>query len=267
MLPPGLGRRQRLVGAQPDGPPVDLRLGADARVRSAPSAGRSRRRGSTTLRGGRVPRRARGVPRRHRQRRLARARRRARHRRSPRRSTIAASHGAALRGTSPRTLPRQVRFSLNVEQLPSRHNRVTIDRALRRRARQPAAGDRATRSTTTRSRGMAAAKRLLQRGLRARRDRGRTTPAERHGFPSVALRRRRAPYHGIGPLRGHALHGRRPGDLRGRCRPALLGAPQPLPGRRRQLARRWATSNPTLTLAALTLRARPTRLRQGAGRR
>ena len=63
----------------------------------------------------------------------------------------------------------------------------------------------------------------------------RTDPAAGTWFPSVDDGEDRFHYHGMGHFAGTHVMGAGAATLGGRRRPAVLGAPQPVPRRRRQL--------------------------------
>ena len=173
-------------------------------------------------------------------------------------STVAAAvtgqglYGARLRGYLEETLPRHVRFSLAVEQLPSPANRVTIDP----RYTDPLGNPRPVISYHIDDytlAGMAAATGVAQQGFSQAGIEDRTDPASAAWFPSVAYDGQVFHYHGMGHFAGtHAMGGS--------AADSVVDADQ----------RSWAhrnlfvvgsgsfptmgTSNPTLTMAALSLR-------------
>ena len=173
-------------------------------------------------------------------------------------STVAAAvtgqglYGARLRGYLEETLPRHVRFSLAVEQLPSPANRVTIDP----RYTDPLGNPRPVISYHIDDytlAGMAAATGVAQQVFSQAGIEDRTDPASAAWFPSVAYDGQVFHYHGMGHFAGtHAMGGS--------AADSVVDADQ----------RSWAhrnlfvvgsgsfptmgTSNPTLTMAALSLR-------------
>jgi choline dehydrogenase-like flavoprotein len=173
-------------------------------------------------------------------------------------STVAAAvtgqglYGARLRGYLEETLPRHVRFSLAVEQLPSPANRVTIDP----RYTDPLGNPRPVISYHIDDytlAGMAAATGVYQQVFSQAGIEDRTDPASAAWFPSVAHDGQVFHYHGMGHFAGtHAMGGS--------AADSVVDADQ----------RSWAhrnlfvvgsgsfptmgTSNPTLTMAALSLR-------------
>ena len=173
-------------------------------------------------------------------------------------STVAAAvtgqglYGARLRGYLEETLPRHVRFSLAVEQLPSPANRVTIDP----RYTDPLGNPRPVISYHIDDytlAGMAAATGVAQQVFSQAGIEDRTDPASAAWFPSVAYDGQVFHYHGMGHFAGtHAMGGS--------AADSVVDVDQ----------RSWAhrnlfvvgsgsfptmgTSNPTLTVAALSLR-------------
>ena len=173
-------------------------------------------------------------------------------------STVAAAvtgqglYGARLRGYLEETLPRHVRFSLAVEQLPSPANRVTIDP----RYTDPLGNPRPVISYHIDDytlAGMAAATGVAQQVFSQAGIEDRTDPASAAWFPSVAYDGQVFHYHGMGHFAGTHAMGSSAAD-------SVVDADQ----------RSWAhrnlfvvgsgsfptmgTSNPTLTVAALSLR-------------
>ena len=173
-------------------------------------------------------------------------------------STVAAAvtgqglYGARLRGYLEETLPRHVRFSLAVEQLPSPANRVTIDP----RYTDPLGNPRPVISYHIDDytlAGMAAATGVAQQVFSQAGIEDRTDPASAAWFPSVAYDGQVFHYHGMGHFAGTHAMGSSAAD-------SVVDADQ----------RSWAhrnlfvvgsgsfptmgTSNPTLTMAALSLR-------------
>ena len=160
--------------------------------------------------------------------------------------------GTRLRRHLETTLPRQVRFSVAVEQLPSPDNRVTIDP----RYVDPLGNPRPVISYHVDDytlAGMAAATDVYQRVFSQAGIEDRTDPAAGSWFPSVAYDGRVFHYHGMGHFAGTHAMGSSAAD-------SVVDADQ----------RSWAhrnlfvvgsgsfptmgTSNPTLTMAALSLR-------------
>jgi choline dehydrogenase-like flavoprotein len=160
--------------------------------------------------------------------------------------------GAELLGHLRSVLSRQVRFSLNVEQLPSRDNRVTIDP----RYLDPLGNPRPVISYDiddyTRA-GMAAAKRFYQDVFARAGITDASDTTNGVWFPSVTYQGGEYRYHGMGHFAGTHVMGNDPST-------SVVDADQ----------RSWehrnlfligsgsfptmGTSNPTLTLAALALR-------------
>ena len=173
-------------------------------------------------------------------------------------STVAAAvtgqglYGARLRGYLEETLPRHVRFSLAVEQLPSPANRVTIDP----RYTDPLGNPRPVISYHIDDytlAGMAAATGVAQQVFSQAGIEDRTGAEDESWFPSAAYDGQVFHYHGMGHFAGtHAMGGS--------AADSVVDADQ----------RSWAhrnlfvvgsgsfptmgTSNPTLTMAALSLR-------------
>jgi choline dehydrogenase-like flavoprotein len=176
---------------------------------------------------------------------------------APDRDVAEAVAGGGLYGTRLRrhleaTLPRQVRFSVAVEQLPSAGNRVTIDP----RYVDPLGNPRPVISYRVGDytlAGMAAATEVYRRMFRQAGIEDRTDPAAGNWFPSASYQGRVFHYHGMGHFAGTHVMGTSAGD-------SVVGTDQ----------RSWAhrnlfvvgsgsfptmgTSNPTLTMAALSLR-------------
>lgn len=176
---------------------------------------------------------------------------------APDTSVSAAVTGQQMFGTRLRrhlegTLPRQVRFSVAVEQLPSPDNRVTIDP----RYVDPLGNPRPVISYHVDDytlAGMAAATDVYQRVFSQAGIEDRSDPAEGSWFPSAAYDGRVFHYHGMGHFAGTHAMGTSAAD-------SVVDADQ----------RSWAhrnlfvvgsgsfptmgTSNPTLTMAALSLR-------------
>jgi choline dehydrogenase-like flavoprotein len=160
--------------------------------------------------------------------------------------------GANLRGHLEATLPRHVRFSVAVEQLWSAANRVTIDP----RYTDPLGNPRPVISYHLDDytlAGMAAATGVYQRMFRRAGIEDHTDPASSNWFPSAAYDGQVFHYHGMGHFAGTHVMGTSATD-------SVVDADQ----------RSWAhanlfivgsgsfptmgTSNPTLTMAALSLR-------------
>ncbi len=160
--------------------------------------------------------------------------------------------GTRLREYLRTTLPRQVRFSVAIEQLPSPDNNVTIDP----RYLDPLGNPRPVISyhiDPYTLAGMAAATDVCHQVFGRAGIQDCTNPAEGSWFPSVRYDGREYHYHGMGHLAGTHVMGRRAED-------SVVDASQ----------RSWehrnlyvvgsgsfptmGTSNPTLTMAALTLR-------------
>lgn len=160
--------------------------------------------------------------------------------------------GASLRGHLEATLPRHVRFSLAVEQLWSAANRVTIDPRYTDQLGnpRPVIGYHIDDYTLA---GMAAATGVYQRMFARAGIEDRTDPSSSSWFPSAAYDGRVFHYHGMGHFAGTHVMGSSAAD-------SVVDADQ----------RSWAhsnlfivgsgsfpsmgTSNPTLTMAALSLR-------------
>jgi choline dehydrogenase-like flavoprotein len=160
--------------------------------------------------------------------------------------------GAELRRHLADTLSRQVRFSLAVEQLPLAANRVTIDpgRVDALGNPRPVIDYQIDEYTL---RGFAAARGVSEAMFRQAGIADHTNPTEGTWFPSVSHDGDEFHYHGMGHFGGTHLMGDRPED-------SVTDAHQ----------RSWAhrnlflvgsgsfptlgTSNPTLTIAALSLR-------------
>lgn len=160
--------------------------------------------------------------------------------------------GSGLRGHLADTLPRHVRFSLAIEQLPSADNSVTIDP----RYTDPLGNPRPVISyhidDYTRA-GMAAATDVARQVFRQAGIEDRSGSKDAGWFPSVSYGDEEFHYHGMGHFAGTHVMGSSPED-------SVVDADQ----------RSWehrnlflvgsgsfptmGTSNPTLTLAALSLR-------------
>jgi choline dehydrogenase-like flavoprotein len=161
-------------------------------------------------------------------------------------------YGPQLREHLASTLPRHVRFSINVEQLPSPANRVTIDpRHIDALGNPRPVIDYRIEDYTLA--GMAAATSFYREVFRHAGIEDHSNPAEGSWFPSVAYGDDEFHYHGMGHFAGtHVM-----GD---NAQESVVDADQ----------RSWehrnlflvgsgsfptmGTSNPTLTMAALTLR-------------
>jgi choline dehydrogenase-like flavoprotein len=162
-------------------------------------------------------------------------------------------HGAALREHLTSVLRRQVRFSLNVEQLPSPSNRISIDPAYLDGFGNPRPVIHYDIDEYTLA-GLAAAHRTYQAVFQQAGIEDCTDPEAGVWFPSVSYRGQEFRYHGMGHFAGTHVMGHDPtnsvvdADQRSWEHPNLflLGSGSfPTMG----------TSNPTLTLAALALRA------------
>ena len=160
--------------------------------------------------------------------------------------------GSRLREELAATLPRQVRLSLAVEQLPDRDNRVTIDPSYRDDFGnpRPVIDYRIDDYTLA---GMTAADRVAKAIFRRAGIVDCTDPATELPFPVAYHEGREFRYHGMGHFAGTHVMGGDPGnsvvDSHQRCwehpNLFLVGSGSfPTMG----------TSNPTLTLAALALR-------------
>jgi choline dehydrogenase-like flavoprotein len=172
-------------------------------------------------------------------------------------STVAEAVGRGLYGQDlvghlRSVLSRQVRFSLNVEQLPSRDNRVTIDpRYLDVLGNPRPVIDYDIDDYTLA--GMAAATKFYQDVFTRAGIENHSDPAQGAWFPSVSYQDQEYRYHGMGHFAGTHVMGNDP-------QTSVVDADQ----------RSWehrnlfligsgsfptmGTSNPTLTLAALVLR-------------
>jgi choline dehydrogenase-like flavoprotein len=149
-------------------------------------------------------------------------------------------------------LSRQVRFSLNVEQLPSPDNRVSLDARYLDALGNPRPVIHYDIDDYSRA-GMAAAKKFYQDVFARAGIQDVSDPAQGVWFPSVSYQGEEFGYHGMGHFAGTHVMGDDPGT-------SVVDADQ----------RSWehrnlfligsgsfptmGTSNPTLTLAALTLR-------------
>jgi choline dehydrogenase-like flavoprotein len=162
-------------------------------------------------------------------------------------------HGAALREHLTSVLRRQVRFSLNVEQLPSPSNRISIDPAYVDGFGNPRPVIHYDIDEYTLA-GMAAAHRTYQAVFQRAGIEDSSDPEAGVWFPSVSYQGQEFRYHGMGHFSGTHVMGDDPtnsvvdADQRSWEHPNLfvLGSGSfPTMG----------TSNPTLTLAALALRA------------
>ncbi|MCW2539394.1 MAG: glucose-methanol-choline oxidoreductase [Frankiales bacterium] len=160
--------------------------------------------------------------------------------------------GTALREHLRSTLSRHVRFSLNVEQLPSRSNRVSIDPRYVDLLGNPRPVINYDIDEYTLA-GMAAAKRVYQEVFRRAGIKDCTDPEQGVWFPSVAYQGDTLHYHGMGHFAGTHVMGNDPAqsvvDTDQRCwehRNLFLVGSGSFPT--------MGTSNPTLTLAALALR-------------
>ena len=160
--------------------------------------------------------------------------------------------GTRLRRHLEATLPRQVRFSVAVEQLPSPNNKVTIDP----RYVDPLGNPRPVISYHVDDytlAGMAAATDVYQRVFAQAGIEDRTDSGEGAWFPSLAYDGRVFHYHGMGHFAGtHTMGSSAAGsvvDADQRCwahRNLFVVGSGSFPT--------MGTSNPTLTMAALSLR-------------
>jgi choline dehydrogenase-like flavoprotein len=160
--------------------------------------------------------------------------------------------GTELRAELARTLPRHVRFSVAVEQLPSPANNVSIDP----RYLDPLGNPRPVISYHIDDytlAGMAAATDVCRQVFRRAGIEDRTDPEQGMWFPSVGYQGRVFHYHGMGHFAGtHVMGSSRTGSVVDTDQRSwehrnlyLVGSGSfPTMG----------TSNPTLTMAALTLR-------------
>jgi choline dehydrogenase-like flavoprotein len=162
-------------------------------------------------------------------------------------------HGVALREHLTSVLRRQVRFSLNVEQLPDPDNRISIDPAYRDGFGNPRPVISYDIGEYTLA-GMAAAHRTYQAVFERAGIQDCSDPEAGVWFPSVSYQGQEFRYHGMGHFAGTHVMGDDPTS-------SVVDADQ----------RSWehrnlfvlgsgsfptmGTSNPTLTLAALALRA------------
>jgi choline dehydrogenase-like flavoprotein len=160
--------------------------------------------------------------------------------------------GPRLRGHLEATLPRHVRFSVAVEQLPSPANNVSIDPRYVDALGNPRPVISYHLDDYTLA-GMAAATAVYRQVFRRAGIQDCTNPEQGTWFPSVAYGSRVFHYHGMGHFAGTHVMGSSPGD-------SVVDTDQ----------RSWehrnlyvvgsgsfptmGTSNPTLTMAALTLR-------------
>jgi len=162
-------------------------------------------------------------------------------------------HGSALRQYLASGLPRQVRFSLNVEQLPSPANRVTIAPDHRDALGNPRPVINYAIDDYTLA-GLATARRFYQEvfrraGVEDHSDRGNGS-----WFPTVEYKGDTFQYHGMGHFAGTHVMGQTSADS--------VVDPDQRSWAHRNLFMMGAgsfptmgTSNPTLTLAALALRS------------
>jgi len=161
-------------------------------------------------------------------------------------------YGPELRRHLSTVLPRQVRFSLNVEQLPSLDNRVSIDARAVDRLGNPRPVIHYAIDEYTLA-GMAEARRVYQEIFRRAGIEDRTNPDEGSWFPAVTYHGDVLHYHGMGHFAGTHVMGSDPSasvvDVDQRCwehRNLFLVGSGSFPT--------MGTSNPTLTMAALALR-------------
>jgi choline dehydrogenase-like flavoprotein len=172
-------------------------------------------------------------------------------------------YGTRLHEHLARTLPRQVRFSVAVEQLPSPANNISIDP----RHVDPLGNPRPVVSYHLDDytlAGMAAATEVYRQVFRQAGIQDCTDPAEGNWCPSVAYDGQLFHYHGMGHLAGTHVMG-------GSAEESVVDPDQ----------RSWehrnlyvvgagsfptmGTSNPTLTMAALTLRTAKHMIKELAG--
>ena len=160
--------------------------------------------------------------------------------------------GADLRAHLTATLPRHVRFSLNVEQLPSMTNRVSIDPRQVDKLGNPRPVINYDIDEYTLA-GMAAAKRFYQGVFRRAGIDDRTDQEHAAWFPTVTYQGDMFRYHGMGHFAGTHVMGDDASlsvvDTDQRCwehRNLFLVGSGSFPT--------MGTSNPTLTMAALALR-------------
>ncbi|AVA24690.1 GMC family oxidoreductase [Rhizobium sp. NXC24] len=161
-------------------------------------------------------------------------------------------YGSALRGELEATLPRQIRFSLAVEQLPDAANSVSIDP----RYRDPLGNPRPVidyRIDDYTLAGMAAASGVAEAVFRRAGIKDCTDPDKGSWFPTVDYKGRTFSYHGMGHFAGTHAMGADPSgsvlDLDQRAwehRNLFIVGSGSFPT--------LGTSNPTLTLSALALR-------------
>lgn len=161
-------------------------------------------------------------------------------------------YGKRLRGHLEETLPRQVRFSVAVEQLPSPANSVSIDP----RHLDPLGNPRPVLSYHLDDytlAGMAAATGVYREMFRRAGIQDCTDPEQGTWFPSAGYQGEVYHYHGMGHLAGTHVMG-------GRAEDSVVD-PDQRSWQQRNLYVVGAgsfptmgTSNPTLTMAALTLR-------------
>ena len=171
--------------------------------------------------------------------------------------------GTRLRDHLAETLPRQVRFSVAVEQLRSPANSVSIDP----RHVDPLGNPRPVLSYHLDDytlAGMAAATEVYRQVFRRAGIQDRTDPEEGTWFPSVAYDGQVFHYHGMGHLAGTHVMGASADDS--------VVDPDQRSWEQRNLYAVGAgsfptmgTSNPTLTMAALTLRTAKNMVRELTG--
>jgi choline dehydrogenase-like flavoprotein len=161
-------------------------------------------------------------------------------------------YGEELVGHLQTVLSRQVRFSLNVEQLPSPDNRVTIDSRYLDALGNPRPVINYDIDEYTLA-GMAAARKFYQDVFVRAGITDASDPAAATWFPSVSYQGEEFRYHGMGHFAGTHVMGDDPGssvvdpDQRSwEHRNLFLVGSGSFPT--------MGTSNPTLTLAALALR-------------
>jgi choline dehydrogenase-like flavoprotein len=161
-------------------------------------------------------------------------------------------YGSRLRGHLEETLPRQVRFSIAVEQLRSPENNVTIDPRYVDQLGNPRPLLRYHLDDYTLA-GMAAAREVYREVFRRAGIVDRTDPEQGSWFPSVRYGDEVFHYHGMGHLAGTHVMGASAADS--------VVDPDQRSWQHRNLYLVGAgsfptmgTSNPTLTMAALALR-------------
>jgi choline dehydrogenase-like flavoprotein len=161
-------------------------------------------------------------------------------------------YGEALLGHLRSVMGRQVRFSLNVEQLPSPSNRVTIDSRYVDAFGNPRPVINYDIDDYSLA-GMAAAKRFYQSVFARAGIEDHSDPSTGLWFPSVSYAGEELQYHGMGHFAGTHVMGNHPSDS--------VVDPDQRSWEHRNLFLVGAgsfptmgTSNPTLTLAALSLR-------------